>query len=167
MRQELEPLLRERLPQLAKLPMYSGSADTLGDALGIPQPLPTTERVPYGIHEVEIERIIATPSAGNWAGIGYTKDGRASSDIIVGRALDMLTGVHDETRPGLPQVSIAVDHHGNYQYLASDGTHRIGGAKLIGRKTMPVRIESFNYLSGDPMAARVEAEQSGPWQQAA
>ena len=157
--QQALPILRQRLPLLARLPMYAESLPEQEKSLDLEPAVQYEQRVQYGPCEVDAQSIVSAPSYDNWAGIGYRKSGRESSDLVLRNALDMLAGDYHPTATELPIVRVAADRSGKYVYLAEDGTHRIGAAKLLGRNSLMARVVSYNYTGHDTWANDVDAEQ--------
>jgi hypothetical protein len=157
---DVTPILSNRLPSLSRLPMYYGAHEEIETKLDLRPGLTEELRIDYGAVHIDLDRAIATPSHNNWAGYGYRKGTVDSSDKIVSLAIDMIVGDYDESTPTeLPVVVAATDRHGNYVYLAHDGTHRLAAAKLLGRRTLGARVYSYNYTHGTPGSENVDYEQ--------
>jgi hypothetical protein len=159
LQEQATPILRERLAALASLPIYYGSPKDQEASLVLEPAVPRDDRLDYGPCDVDVERIVATPSHDNWAGTGYRKVEGESPDLIIGHALNMLSGDYRSNDAGMPIVSAAIDNLDNYVYLTEDGIHRIGAAKLLGRKTFRAKVKSYNYTSHDSWARDVDSEQ--------
>lgn len=158
--EQVAPILRERLADAARLPIYTGSLDASSEGLDSLPAAAMAERIQYGACNVDVDRIILTPSNSNWGGVGDSKAEGESSDLIVGSALQMLAGEYDESRTvGLPSVLVVADRTGNYVYGCDNGTHRVSAAKLLGRRTIVVQARSYNYVAGDAWAEGIDGEQ--------